>query len=236
MGEGSTASSRTRASHRRRPRATLAGVLFTLVVAVAVTPFATAGADTSAAPTSSEATGGPSHATRLSAADDIAPNADPEPGTLVINAGGDRVGGAIAGASGAVFSIFTDAALTVPATPATCGPTDANGVCSVSLPPGTFYAVETTAPPGYQTLPQLATDPNDTTRDYTNNIGPITITSGNTSTLPDNTGLSTTDFNYSSGKYANRRVNPPLLVGRAASTSRCCSTCRARSMTPSSAR
>ncbi len=178
---------------------------------MAVTPFATAGADTSAPPTSAEATGGPSRAARLSAADDIAPNADPEPGTLVINAGGDRVGGAIAGASGAVFSIFTDAALTVPATPATCGPTDANGVCSVSLPPGTFYAVETTAPPGYQTLPQLATDPNDTTRDYTNSIGPFTITSGSTLTIPDNTGLSTTDFNYSSGKYANRRVNPPLL-------------------------
>ena len=174
-------------------------------------PFATARADTSALRTTSlETTNGPSHDTRSSDADAVVPSADPVPGTLTINTGGDRVGGDVAGAAGAVFSLYTDADLTVPATPATCGPTNASGVCSVSLPPGTFYAVETTAPLGFETLPQLATDPDDTPRDYTNKIGPITITSGNNLTIPNNTGLSTSDYNYNSGKYANRRVNPPL--------------------------
>ena len=60
-------------------------------------------------------------------------------------------------------------------------------------PPATYYAKETTAPAGFLAIAQLATDADGTgagtTRDYTNKIGPLTITSGNTLTIPNNTGL-----------------------------------------------
>ncbi|MEX1007252.1 MAG: choice-of-anchor U domain-containing protein, partial [Acidimicrobiia bacterium] len=146
--------------------------------------------------------------------DPSGPSSSVVAGTLTINKGGDRTAGTIAGAAGAVFSLYTDSNLTVPASPATCGPTDASGVCSVQLAPGTYYAKETTPPTGYNSLPQLATDVggtgSGTNRNYTNTIGPLTITSGGTLTIPNNSGLSADDYNYNTGKYANSRVNPTL--------------------------
>ena len=127
-----------------------------------------------------------------------------------INAGGDRVGGDIAGAAGAVFSLRRYRRPHGAGDAGHVRPDERKRRVLGVTPPGTFYAVETTAPPGFETLPQLATDPDDTTRDYTNEIGPLTITSGSTVTIPNNTGLSTSDYNYNSGKYSNRRVNPPL--------------------------
>ena len=78
---------------------------------------------------------------------------------------------------------------------------------------------EATPPTGYQALPQLATDQDGTgggtLRNYTNNSSPaftITVPAGGTVNVPNNTGLTHNDTNYqwNSGKFANRRVNPTL--------------------------
>ena len=137
-------------------------------------------------------------------------------GELIVRKAGDRAAdGSIAssGVAGATFSIWTNSSRTIPANPATCGPTDANGQCSVQLAGGTYYLSETTPPPSFLALPQLATDADGTgagtNRDYSN-IGPVTVTNGQTTTIPNNTGLSASDYNYNSGRYTNSRSNPAL--------------------------
>ena len=76
---------------------------------------------------------------------------------------------------------------------------------------------ETTPPPGFQTIGQLATDSSGTgagtPRNYTNNTNgtfTVNVTSGNTTTIPNNNGLTNDDngWQWNSGRFANRRVNP----------------------------
>jgi large repetitive protein len=137
-------------------------------------------------------------------------------GTLVIKKAGDRkADGSIGGAPGATFNVYSDSALTTLI--GTCGPTDATGSCTVALNAGTnYYAKEVTPPAGFELLPTLATDSNGTgsgtVRDYTDKIGPFNVTSGGTTTLPQQPsgGQTTSNWGYNSGLYANRRINPTL--------------------------
>ena len=78
----------------------------------------------------------------------------------------------------------------------------------------TYYAVEDTAPAGFQLLQQLATGALNnggvaTAKDYTNRIA-FTVSSSTTAVNLPPVVSDETNPAYNSGKYANRRINPTL--------------------------